>query len=82
MNKDRQTDMREIATRLANTSDGMALIKYLREDYLLKSPFDTDNVYKTHVNIGIQTVIQKVLKLIENREQFDRVVIINKQYKQ
>lgn len=78
MNDDRKQDMIDIITRLANTTDGMALLKYLRDDYLLKSPIDKDSVEMTYHKLGEQQLVKNGLKLINDHTRFDRVKIIPK----
>ena len=82
MNSKRDEDKMQVLARLANTNDGMILIKYLREDYLMRCPVDKDNPHMTYYNLGKQKIIRKLLSLIEDGLRFDRVKIINKLYKE
>ena len=82
MNSKREIDKMQVLARLANTNDGMILIKYAREDYLLRCPVDKDNPYMTYYNLGKQKIVRKFLNLIEDSNRFDRINIINKMYKE
>ena len=82
MNSKRDEDKIQVLARLANTNDGMIILKYAREDYLVKCPVDKDNPYMTYYNLGMQKLVRKALSLVEDSLRFDRVKIINKMYKE
>ena len=67
-------DRIEIAKRIANSTDGMAQIKYMQRD-LLKSPIVKGSVEETYANIGRQDYIKEQLKLIDDKDRYDRVKI-------
>lgn len=81
MTEERQLDIIECARRLANTNDGMKLIKYAKEDYLIKSPIDKKGVEMTYFNIGIQHLVKIVLKLIEDHDRYERLILVSKNEK-
>lgn len=78
MNDERRQDMINVVTRIVNTTDGMSLLKYLRDDYLLKSPIDKSSIEMTYYRIGQQQLVKDGLKLIEDRERFARVAVFDK----
>jgi hypothetical protein len=73
----RKDEKRRLAKRLVNTTEGITLLKYCQEDYLLRSPIDKECVLQTHVNIGYQQCIKDLIKLVEDRSRFERVKTIN-----
>ncbi len=73
--KPSKKDRIEVARRIANSTDGMAHIKY-QEKELLKSPIVKGSVELTYHNIGKQDYIREQLRLIEDKERYDRVKIV------
>ena len=67
--------MQAIAKRIANTEDGIMLLKYLREDWMYKSPIDKKSVEMTYFNLGLQHFVKQGLRLIDDSERLDRTVI-------
>ena len=71
----REQDKKEIARRLANTNDGIMLLKYYKQDYLYKSPIDKGSVEMTYFNLGFQHFVKQGLLLIDDTERLERMVV-------
>lgn len=74
----RTIDKIEILKRIANSTDGMTLIKYLKEDFCLKSPVDKESTHFTYFNLGVQSVVNKALSMIEDTEKYERITLIQR----
>ena len=72
MNK-RNKHKQEILQRLANTNDGMTLIKYLKEDYYDKSVYIKGDSDATLIKIAQEDIFKKAIKLIKDEDAFERV---------
>ena len=75
MTDKRKQDMQAIAKRIANTEDGIMLLKYLREDWMYKSPIDKKCSLMTYFNLGLQHFVKQGLRLIDDSERLERTVI-------
>jgi hypothetical protein len=71
----RTQDKIEVARRIANTQDGMIFIKYMIEDYIANFRPDFDNPNKTYFELGKQQFVKDFLKLVEDNQRFERVII-------
>ena len=72
---DRDKEFAQVVRRIANTLDGMMYIKYLAENYVVNFRPDFDCPNKTYFDLGTQKYVKELLKCVEDKERFERVII-------
>ena len=59
-------DLQQILKAVVNTQNGMKLLKYLKEDYLLRSSV-RDTVEQTYYELGKKELIQDLIIMLEDK---------------
>ncbi len=75
---DRDKEFKQVIARIANTVDGMMYIKYLTENYIANFRPDFDSPNKTYFDLGTQKYVKELLKCVEDKERFERVIITSR----
>ncbi len=76
--EDRDKEFKQVQIRIANTVDGMMYIKYLTENYMVNFRPDFDSPNKTYFDLGTQKYVKELLKCVEDKERFERVIITSR----
>ncbi len=75
MKSDRYKEQQEIIQRIVNTTDGMMFTKYNIEDYIVNFKPNFNSPNEMYFDLGTQKWVKNFLKLIDDKDRFERVII-------